>query len=675
MTPTADPSLSITAEGPLIGQSIQVPTNDVSDDTSVLDMSWHNPASNTYTKSIMSSAINVPATGDRLPTSVSACHLNRNRQKQSNSNLDTFRSEPRLARRSRLRRSTGSAFNDTKDDADLSKLAELAAINAFGEAVTAQDGMVRRKSTLVSNDSSIDVSWFASRGLMSRKSFEKYKKEMKQAKRRVTVANADGTPKYLSKSVRKNEEYDLKNMAPPPFLSAVVGKEMLKRASFRKNENVQDKPVLKRSPVNRSHSLDNGMNNLVRTFISALTSKDEDNDGDKKLSMLKTKLSDSLNGGSANHGGLNKDELEILTKMMIRLTKDGSSEESTTKQAHDNTGLTQDSDLIQAHSLLTQDSDLIQAHSLEDDCSLQLNDLISDSNKPVHPSVSSDTMKIGTAKSRNGANKPSSPDQTPTFVTKYSYAPKRMLCKDRTPSMDLNTSDSSNMALSRTSDGTSVAVTSISKDKGELLDTPYDMKTRLPQPLIDNNDSLTSMQPLAQNSDMDWSTISGVVRAEEKVDTKDRNGTPPRRASFARDTDAFPTKRSSGSLTADYELLEGPAQKENCGDVLAEGMEYLSMAMLINIYGKLREMSILGHASVKFVDVDVNSHQRTSRLKEMKRRGVLTDEEANKGYLETTKTAEFVVRTILDEYEMFEASNELSPLMQSNQTNMQYDAR
>lgn len=64
-------------------------------------------------------------------------------------------------------------------------------------------------------------------------------------------------------------------------------------------------------------------------------------------------------------------------------------------------------------------------------------------------------------------------------------------------------------------------------------------------------------------------------------------------------------------------------QKEGCGDVLAEGMEYLSMAMLCSVYGKLREMSVLGHASVKFVDIDVNSHQRISRLKEMKRRGLL----------------------------------------------------
>lgn len=45
------------------------------------------------------------------------------------------------------------------------------------------------------------------------------------------------------------------------------------------------------------------------------------------------------------------------------------------------------------------------------------------------------------------------------------------------------------------------------------------------------------------------------------------------------------------------------------------------------------------------------------------------------GFLDTTKTAEFVVRTVLDEYEMLEASNELSTEYRGSKENMQYDAR
>lgn len=95
------------------------------------------------------------------------------------------------------------------------------------------------------------------------------------------------------------------------------------------------------------------------------------------------------------------------------------------------------------------------------------------------------------------------------------------------------------------------------------------------------------------------------------------------------------------------------------------------------MYGKLREMSILGHASVKLIDVDVNSHQRISRLKEMRRRGMFAEleQEESKGYLDTTKTAEFVVRTVLDEYDLLEASSDLSPLYGVSKANMQYDAR
>ena len=49
--------------------------------------------------------------------------------------------------------------------------------------------------------------------------------------------------------------------------------------------------------------------------------------------------------------------------------------------------------------------------------------------------------------------------------------------------------------------------------------------------------------------------------------------------------------------------------------------------MLALLYRKLREMSLLGHVSVKLRDIDVNSYQAISRQKESLRRGLMTEEE------------------------------------------------
>jgi len=110
-------------------------------------------------------------------------------------------------------------------------------------------------------------------------------------------------------------------------------------------------------------------------------------------------------------------------------------------------------------------------------------------------------------------------------------------------------------------------------------------------------------------------------------------------------------------------------------DILTMGMNNLSVTMLVNIYGRLREMSLLGHASVRLRDIDVNSHQRNSRMKGLKRLKLLKPEDENKGYLETTLTAGFIVRAAIDEYEMFESSpfNENCALSQVKKASIDYD--
>ena len=120
---------------------------------------------------------------------------------------------------------------------------------------------------------------------------------------------------------------------------------------------------------------------------------------------------------------------------------------------------------------------------------------------------------------------------------------------------------------------------------------------------------------------------------------------------------------------------DDPLLKEDCGDLLAEGMEYLSMAMLVNIYGKLREMSLLGHVSVKLRDIDVNSHQYNSRKKELKRLELWSAADDAKGYLDTTRNAGFIVRTVMDEHELFEEEHARGAANGANQAFLAYDAR
>ena len=162
--------------------------------------------------------------------------------------------------------------------------------------------------------------------------------------------------------------------------------------------------------------------------------------------------------------------------------------------------------------------------------------------------------------------------------------------------------------------------------------------------------------------------------------TSSRKDGPRRRRSSlssSGNSDGFPMlKRNSFSsiFTAPMEMdtLEGPPLKESCGDVLQEGMDNLSISLLVSVYGKLRELSVLGFASVKLVDIDVNSHQSVARRKEMIRRGMKVSNDNS--YLNNTKTAGAIVRTVLDEYEMSKA--QLSrPLNWSNQAALDYDAR
>jgi len=113
--------------------------------------------------------------------------------------------------------------------------------------------------------------------------------------------------------------------------------------------------------------------------------------------------------------------------------------------------------------------------------------------------------------------------------------------------------------------------------------------------------------------------------------------------------------------------------EDRYSDILAEGMNNLSKVMLVNIYGRLRELSVLGHTSSKLIDIDCNSHQSLMRNRELKRLGMLKPEDEFRPYVENTRTARFVVQHVLDEYEMLEMANQFSSFSYGK-ANLDYDA-
>lgn len=74
-------------------------------------------------------------------------------------------------------------------------------------------------------------------------------------------------------------------------------------------------------------------------------------------------------------------------------------------------------------------------------------------------------------------------------------------------------------------------------------------------------------------------------------------------------------------------------------NIMTEGQYYLSMSMLVYVYGLLRQTSLLGHTEISFDEVDVNSSQAESRRNISHR------------YLSNTKSAGFIIRVVMDELE------------------------
>lgn len=86
-------------------------------------------------------------------------------------------------------------------------------------------------------------------------------------------------------------------------------------------------------------------------------------------------------------------------------------------------------------------------------------------------------------------------------------------------------------------------------------------------------------------------------------------------------------------------------------------------------------MSLLGHVSVKLRDIDVTSHQYNSRKKELKRLKCWTAADEAKGYLDRTRKAGFIVRSVMDEHDLFEAEYARGGENEVKRAHLAYDAR
>lgn len=197
--------------------------------------------------------------------------------------------------------------------------------------------------------------------------------------------------------------------------------------------------------------------------------------------------------------------------------------------------------------------------------------------------------------------------------------------------------------------------------------------------LVREDESLSTKGTMAakDKSKRDESTRTDcavdVARRMPKKVAEKANCGPVRRLSSPASIPKLRRNSFSSLFTVDpVNHLEGPPLKESGGDILQEGMEYLSMALLVSAYGKLRELSLLGHTSVKLIDIDVNSHQRNARRKEMLRRGMTLPQDDP--YLMNTKTAGSIVLNVLDEYELSKAEY-LRGAGNINRAVLNYDAR
>lgn len=405
--------------------------------------------------------------------------------------------------------------------------------------------------------------------------------------------------------------------------------------------------------VDKSLSLDAGLDNLVKSFISSF--RDGDEQGRKKSArLIQSKL--EKNDSFELQSGLSSEELHVLTKMVRRLSGEHerdanidriSSMETLPRSNH----RPKFEESFQTARFEQSDTTLLYSNA-GNDGSQSISSLLS--SQPCEQALALPTLRRGDSETDQKilSNKM---DITPS--NSHHPLPEVALTRDQSITSALTLPPlENNISLGTISTGTNTSTKPLktSFNRSDTLSTCFSEEKR---------DVVNDMGERPDFDDRDFARTPSMPRIRRNTLSSESMG---RRPSI---TDLHSRRRQS---VATY---DDPQLKEDCGDLLAEGMEYLSMAMLVNIYGKLREMSLLGHVSVKLRDIDVNSHQYNSRKKELKRLELWTAADEAKGYLDTTRNAGFIVRTVMDEHELFEAEHARGADNGANQAFLAYDAR
>ncbi len=592
---------------------------------------------------------------------------------------------------------------------------------------------------------------------MSTDSFKRYQEEMAQnVAQEAAAAAAKKNPLHRSRRASVGTERDLHNERWCNFSSP----------EMRRSSRGYHPKTMHRAQ--KSLSLDDGLDNLVQSFISSFHDGDEQRNR-TSAHLIQSKLSKSdgqmidkeASPSGVKESGLSSEELKVLTNMMRRLSNsersDGYSDQEDLCD-----GEIPSSDLwyhLELKTALKSETSTVQMH---DKASVQKNvDPISFSSDAFDTCPKLErgetASSMWTCRSNLSSSDRNEHSEGAKMHMGESLDTRDHLCmpvlgreqssgavvcetEDIVRSLECNDSISSNSAEDQNpttdmpsfnrlhSSGTAGAVV-CETDDFVRMDTPLDTRDHLCMRILGTEkSSASSIRAEFKSSPAQSRMLSDAAVVEECNDSTSSNSSDDQNPtigmpSFNRltssgtagavvcETDDFvrtmrdfddevqkqrqrinsnlsgstmsqtrctsPPRRPSSStlLSADMIDLDGPPLKQDCGDLLAEGIEHLSMAMLVSIYGKLREMSLLGHVSVKLRDIDVNSHQYNSRKNEMKRLGEWTAADEAKGYLDSTRNAGFIVRCVMDEAELFEAEHARGAGNEFSHALLEYDAR
>jgi len=603
-------------------------------------------------------------------------------------------------------------------------------------AATNDTGRPLRRSSLVANESSLDASWFALRGVMSTDSFKRYKQELKQNVIREASSNnlqgmaSSAINNSLHRRSRRastgmgdlhNEQFQFEGAPSSPRGNS---------SSHEKRTSLRGQPKTMHR-VQKSLSLDDGLDKLVQSFISSFRDGDEQRNR-TSAHLIQSKLSKSdgqiieIEGASGLKSGLSSEELQVLTNMMRRLSNSESDRYSEQQELYNDEILNADTcdsanRIVSTDMLLRSNDDYNLGVILKSDAStakthdkahLQNFDPVSfssdafeslkQSQAELHsravdtePNLERDetTSTLWTCKSSLSTSstkghlakamdsETASSFQTTSMERKEALDNRNLqmpiLCREHSRTFSMRTESKSSPVQSRTSSDVTVVErsdsisTKFSGNRNPTIHMPplnrFQSNSTAGAVVCEADDFISTMKDFddeVQQQKMS-SNLSGSTMSQTRC-------TSPNSLSSKIE---FSSKTSSSALlNAAMADLDGPPLKQDCGDLLVEGIEHLSMAMLVNIYGKLREMSLLGHVSVKLRDIDVNSHQYNSRKKEIKRLGEWTAADEAKGYLDTTRNAGFIVRAVMDEHELFEAEHARGANSEINHALLAYDA-